>query len=76
MTENLFSWIVGRSGWVTAQYLSDILSGAPDKKLKTALTDFINILLNGELPLPVRETLDGVGLLHSRKRTAASDPSQ
>ena len=35
----------------TAQHLRDILSGAPDEKLKAALTGFINILLNGELPV-------------------------
>ena len=47
----------GDANGLTAQHLRDILSGASDEKLKTALTDFINILLNGELPLPVREIL-------------------
>ena len=61
---------------LTAQHLRDILSGAPDEKLKAALTDFINILLNGELPLSVREILLGDRLTHSRKRMATSDPSQ
>ena len=39
----------------TAQHLRDILAGAPDQKLLNTVIDFVNVLLHGELPLPVSE---------------------
>ena len=68
MPENLSGWIVRRSGWAHRTSSERHLIGAPDEKLKAILTDFINILLNGELPLSVREILFWLGLSHSRKR--------
>ena len=68
MPENLSAGSSWGPDGLTAQHLRDILSGAPDEKLKAALTDFINILLNGELPLSVKEISFGVG---SRKMTMA-----
>ena len=54
--------------------MSDILFGVPEKKLKTALAYFINILLNGELPLLVRETLFGDRLVALQKKDCGFRP--
>ena len=51
----------------TMQHVRDILAGAPNEKLKTAVTDFINVTLNGELSLPVREILFGGRLIALHK---------
>ena len=64
----------GGSDGLTAQHLRDILSGAPDEKLKVALTDFINILLNGERPLSVKETLFGGRLIALQKKDGGIRP--
>jgi hypothetical protein len=39
---------------ITPQHLQDMLSGAADERLKLAITDFVNTLLEGNLPLAVR----------------------
>ena len=40
---------------MTAQHLTDLLAGSPGEQLKTNLTDFVNIVLQGELPTQVNE---------------------
>ena len=48
---------------LTAQHVTDLLAGAPDEQLKTNLTDFVNIVLQGELPTLVNEILFGGRLI-------------
>ena len=55
----------------TAQHLRDILDGPPDEQLKTAVTDFVNVILNGELPMPVREIFIGGRLIALEKKAEA-----
>ena len=52
----------------TAQNVRDILAGAPDEKLKTTVSDFIKVTLNGELPQPVKEILFCGGLIALHKK--------
>ena len=52
----------------TAQHLRDILAGAPDERLTSAITDFVNLLLNGELLLQVREIIFGGRLIALQKK--------
>ena len=40
---------------LTAQHLSDLLAGASDEQLKINLTDFVNVLLQEDLPTEVRD---------------------
>ena len=51
-----------------------ILAGAPDKKLKTVVTDFVNVILNGELPMPVREIFFGGRLIALEKKEGGIRP--
>ena len=59
--------IIRRSDGLTAQHLTDILNSAADDKLRTALTDFVNLLLVGELPIEVRQSLYGGRLIALQK---------
>ena len=66
VVKNLKTFPAGSSGrpdGLTAQHLSDLLAGARDDQLKTNLTDFINVVLKGELPIQVREILFGGRLI-------------
>ena len=59
---------------LTAQHLRDLLSGAPDQVFVSALTDFVNILLTGELPVSVREILFGGRLVALQKKDGGIRP--
>ena len=48
---------------LTEQHITDILDSAADDKLRTTLTDFVNLLLVGELPIEVRLILYGGRLI-------------
>ena len=50
------------------QRLRVILAGAPDEKLSNAFTDFVNVLLNSELPLPMRTIVFGDSLSALEKK--------
>ena len=50
---------------LTAQH---ILNGPADDKLRTALTDFANLLLVGDLPIEVRQILHGGRLIALQKK--------
>ena len=54
-----------------AAHLSDMLNSATDDKLKRSLTDFVNLQLKGDLPVPVKEFLYGRSLIALKKETAA-----
>lgn len=58
----------------TPQHLKDLLSGTADAELATALTDFINILLVGDLPLNVREIIFGARLIALQKKDGGIRP--
>ena len=58
----------------TAQHLRDILPGAPDEKLKTTVTDFVNVILNGELPMPVQEIFFAGRLIALEKKDGGIRP--
>ena len=49
-----------------------MLSGAADDKLRTSLTDFVNLLLIGELLIEVRQILYHGRLIALKKMMAAS----
>ena len=56
--KNLKTFPAGSSGGpdgLTAQHLSDFIAGASDEQLKTNLTDFVNVVLQGDLPTEARE---------------------
>lgn len=59
---------------LTAQHLKDFLSGAPDLSLASALTDLVNILLTGELPLNIREVIFGARLIALQKKGGGIRP--
>ena len=59
---------------LTAAHLSDMLSSATDNKLKDSLTDFVNLLLKGDLSVPVREILYGGRLIALQKRDDSIGP--
>ena len=67
----------GRGGpdGFTAQHFTDILNGAADDKLMTSLTDFVNLLIVGELPIEVRQILYGGRLIALKKMIAGYGPS-
>ena len=48
---------------LTAAHLSDMLNSATDDNLKNVVKDFVNLLLKGDLPVPVREILYGGRLI-------------
>ena len=48
-----------------------MLSSAADDRLKDLLTDFVNLLLKGDLPVPVREIVYGGRLIALKKKMAA-----
>ena len=50
------------------------MNGAADDKLKTALTDFVNLLLVGELPIEVRQILYGGRLIALQKKDGGIRP--
>ena len=58
----------GGADGLTVQRLTDMLSSASTDKLKTSLTDFVNLLLMGELPVEVREILYGGRLIALQKK--------
>ena len=45
----------GETNGLTTQHLSDLIAGTSDKLLKSNFTDFINIVLHGDLLMEVRE---------------------
>ena len=51
-----------------AAHLSDMLHSTTDDKLKDSLTDFVNLLLKGDLPVPVREIFYRGRLIALQKR--------
>ena len=48
-----------------------MLSSAADDRLKDSLTDFVNLLLKGDFPVPVREIVYGGRLIALQKKMAA-----
>ena len=59
---------------MTAQHLSDLLSGAPDEQLTTILTNFVNVVLQGDLPTEVREIFFGRRLIALQKTDGGIRP--
>ena len=55
MSKNFSGRLCRRSRW----FYSDMLSSAADDRLKDSLTDFVNLLLKGDLPVPVRQIVYG-----------------
>ena len=53
---------------LTAQHLTDILNSAADDKRRTALTNFVNLLLVDELLIEVRQILYGGRLILLQKK--------
>ena len=51
-----------------------MLSSAVDDRLKDSLTDFVNLLLKGDLPLPVREIVYGGRLIALQKNDGSIRP--
>ena len=58
----------------TPQHLRDLSSGAPDQAVALAWTDFVNILLAGDLPLTVREIIFGGRLIALQKKDGGIRP--
>ena len=56
------------------QHLGDILAGAPDEKLKTAVTDFVNVILNDELPMLVQYIFFGGRIIALEKKNGGIRP--
>ena len=74
--KDLKTFPVGSSGGpdgLTAQHLSDLLAGAPNEQLKTNLTDFVNVVLQGDLPAEVREIFFGGRLITLQKKDGEYD---
>ena len=63
MPQNIPAGSSGGPDDITAQQLRDLLAGAPDERFMFAVTDFVNVLQNGELPLQVREIIFGGRLI-------------
>ena len=75
--KNLNTFPAGSSGGpdgLTVQHLSDLLAGAPDEQLKANLTDFVNVVLQGDLPTEVREILFGGRLMALQKKAVGIRP--
>ena len=51
-----------------------MLAGTSDGKLISSLTDFVNLLLTGNLPLPVREIIFGGRLIALQKKDGGIRP--
>ena len=51
-----------------------MLSSAADDRLKDSLTDFVNLLLKGDLPVPVREIVYGGRLIALQKKDGGIRP--
>ena len=71
VVRNLKTFPAGSSGGpdsLTAQHLSDLLAEAPDEQFKTNLTDFVNVVLQGDLPTEAREILFGGRLIALQKK--------
>ena len=62
------------SDGLTAQHLSDLLAGALDEQFKTNLTDFVNVVLQGDLPTEAREILFGGRLIALQKKDGGVRP--
>ena len=70
VVRNLKTFPAGSSGGpdgLTAQHLSDLLAGAPDEQFKMNLTDFVNVVLQGDLPTEAREIVFGGRLIAIQK---------
>ena len=64
----------GGPNGITPQHLQDMFSGATDEKLKNAITDFVNILLEGNLPLAARQIIFGGRLIALQKKDGGICP--
>jgi len=60
---------------LTAQHITDLLSGATDDSFQQALVDFVNLLLAGSIDKEVCAIVFG-GRLHSVRKVEACVPSQ
>ena len=58
---------------LTAQHVSDLLAGALNEQLKTNLTDFVNVILQGDLPTEIRDIFGGI-LIALQKKDGEYDP--
>lgn len=58
----------GRPHGLTVQHLSDILTEQTDETLLNKVTDFVIIILDGELPLPARDIFSGGRLIALEKK--------
>ena len=69
--KSLKTFVAGSAGGpdgLTAQHLLDLLAGAADDKLKTNLSDFVNVVLQGVLPIQQqRPFLAADSLLYRRR---------
>ena len=77
VVRNLKTFPVSSSGGLdglTAQHLSDLLAGAPDEQFKTNLPDFLNVVLQGDLPTEVMEILFGRRLIALQKKDGGVRP--
>jgi hypothetical protein len=59
---------------ITPQHLQYMLAGAADEKLKNAITDFVNLLLEGNLPLAARQVIFGGRLIALQKKDGGIRP--
>ena len=59
---------------ITLRHILDMLAGTSDGKLISSLTDFVNLLLTGKLPLPVREIIFGRRLIALQKKDGGIRP--
>ena len=70
--------IPSRILWRTGRHITstsrDLLSGATDDKLRTSITDLVNILLAGDFPREVNETIFGGRLIVSEKKGGGIRP--
>ena len=64
----------GGSDELTAQHPTDLFAGASDEQLKINLTDFLNIVLQRELPTQVNEILFGGRLIALQKKDGGICP--
>jgi hypothetical protein len=79
MEKSIRTFPLGSAGGpdgITPQHLWDLLAGAANVTLRGAITDFVNILLAGDLTTEIREIIFGGRLITLQKRMAESGLSQ
>ena len=77
VTKCLRTFSTGSSGGpdgLTAKHLRDMISGATGETLKSAVTDFVNLLLRGDLPRNICEIIFGGRLIVLNKKDGGIRP--